>query len=144
MVVSGRQCCRQPRRLRGPTPSRSAACDLLDAGSFLRQPGCAAGGGTRRGRGAVGVIVGFGSLLAACAKQSPPPPPPPAAVATLQESKNSLTASNAVTATATVESINQKTRRVTLRQSDGERNRIRLGGDLEKPSTLRKGSRGHV
>jgi len=91
------------------------------------------------GRRAVGVIVGFGSLLAACAKQSPPLPPPPAAVATLQAGKNSLTASNTVTATATVKSINQKTRMVTLLRSDGEPIRFRVGDDVANLPQVRKG-----
>ena len=91
------------------------------------------------GRRAVGLIVGFGSLLAACATQSPPLPPPPAAVATLQEGKNSLTASNTVTATATVKSINQKTRMVTLLRSDGEPIRFRVGDDVTNLPQVRKG-----
>jgi hypothetical protein len=78
-------------------------------------------------------------LLAACAKLSPPPPPPPVAVATLQGGKDSLTGSSTVTSTARVESINQRTRTVTLRRSDGQRFRFKVGEDVTNLPQVRKG-----
>ena len=72
-------------------------------------------------RGRRGLIVmACGLSLTACAKRTPPPapPPPPVAMATLREGPNSLRASNAVSATATVQAINRQTRVVTLRRSE--------------------------
>jgi hypothetical protein len=91
------------------------------------------------GRRVVGIVVVCGLSLAACAKRSLPPPPPPVAVATLEEGKGSLTASNVVTATATVESINQRTRMVTLRRANGERIRFRVGDNVRNLPQVRRG-----
>ena len=52
-----------------------------------------------------------------CAKESPAPPPPP--VVAVEEAPGQAAA--AVTATATVLDVNQKTRVVTLMNSEGEK-----------------------
>ena len=94
-----------------------------------------------RGRRGLGMVVACGLSLAACARQSPPsaPPPPPVAVATLREGPNSLNASNVVSATATVQSINRQTRTVTLRRSDGRLIRFHVGDDVRNLPQVRKG-----
>ena len=94
-----------------------------------------------RGRRGLGMVVACGLSLAACARQSPPsaPPPPPVAVATLREGPNSLNASNVVSATATVQSINRQTRTVTLRRSDGHLIRFHVGDDVRNLPQVRKG-----
>ena len=94
-----------------------------------------------RGRRGLGMVVACGLSLAACARQSPPsaPPPPPVAVATLREGPNSLNASNVVSATATVQSINRQTRTVTLRRSDGRLIRFHVGDDVRNLPPVRKG-----
>src|SRR5262245_10818869 len=80
------------------------------------------------------------SVLGACAKQSPPPPPPPPpAVVTLTEGKDSLSGSRTVTTTAKVESIDQRTRMVTLRKADGDRLRFKVGEDVVNLPQVRKG-----
>ena len=98
------------------------------------------------GRRAVGLVIACGLSVAACAKHNPPPPPPPppAALATLHEGENSLSGSNVVTATATVEAINHKTRMVTLRRSDGERIRFHVGDEVRNLPQVRKGDRVNV
>jgi Cu/Ag efflux protein CusF len=60
-------------------------------------------------------------------------------MATLREGPNSLSASNTVSATATVEAINRKTRTVTLRRSDGELIRFHVGDDVRNLPQVRKG-----
>jgi Cu/Ag efflux protein CusF len=94
-----------------------------------------------RGRRGLGIVVACGLSLTACAKQSPAPapPPPPVAVATLREGPNSLSSSNAISATATVQSINRQTRMVTLRRSDGELIRFNVGDDVKNLPQVRKG-----
>ena len=99
-----------------------------------------------RGRRGLGIAVACGLSLTACAKPSPapPPPPPPVAAATLQAGPNSLTASSAVSATATVQSVNRKTRMVTLRGSDGQLIRFRVGDDVTNLPHVRKGDQVNV
>lgn len=95
-----------------------------------------------RGRRGLGIAVACGLSLTACAKQSPPaapPPPPPVAAATLRQGPNSLTASSAVSATATVKSINRQTGMVTLQRSDGQLIRFRVGDDVTNLPQVRKG-----
>ena len=91
------------------------------------------------GRRVVGIIVACGLSLAACAKKSVPPPPPPVAVATLQEGQGALTASNIVSASARVESINQRTRMVTLRRANGERLRFQVSDEVRNLPQVRRG-----
>ena len=93
-----------------------------------------------RGRRGLGIVVACGLSLTACAKQSPATAqPPPVAVATLREGPNSLSSSNAISATATVQSINRQTRMVTLRRSDGELIRFNVGDDVKNLPQVRKG-----
>jgi hypothetical protein len=94
------------------------------------------------GRRAVGIVVACGLSLAACAK--PKPPPPPVAVASIQEGKNSITSTNVVSATATVVSINHRTRMVTLLRSDGQRVRFRVSDEVRNLSQVRRGDQVNV
>jgi hypothetical protein len=96
------------------------------------------------GRRAVGILVACGVSLSACAKHRVPPPPPPVAVTSFQEGKNSLTGSNVITATATVQSINHRTRMVTLRRSDGERIRFHVGDEVRNLSQVRRGDQVNI
>jgi Cu/Ag efflux protein CusF len=97
-----------------------------------------------RGLRAVGIVGACGLLITACARQRAPLPPPPEAVATLREGNNSLTSSNVLTATATVEAINRKTRTVTLRRADGTRIRVHVGADVRNLPQVRKGDQVNV
>jgi Cu/Ag efflux protein CusF len=94
-----------------------------------------------RGRRGLGIVVACGLSLTACAKRSPPPapPPPPVAMATLSGGPNSLSSSNTISATATVQSIDRRTRMVTLRRSDGELIRFNVGDDVRNLPQVRKG-----
>jgi len=94
------------------------------------------------GRRAVGIVVACGLSLAACAK--PKPPPPPVAVASIQEGKNSITSTNVVSATATVVSINHRTRMVTLLRSDGQRVRFRVSDEVKNLPEVKKGDQVNV
>ena len=96
------------------------------------------------GRRAVGILVACGVSLAACAKHRVPTPPPPVAVQTVQEGKNSITGTNVITATATVQSINHRTRMVTLRRSDGERVRFHVGDEVQNLSQVRRGDQVNI
>jgi hypothetical protein len=69
-----------------------------------------------------------------CAKEVPPPPPPTVAV---EEGPGEAAA--LVTATATVEAVDQKTRMVTLRTADGEQIRFRAGENVRNLAQVRKG-----
>jgi Cu/Ag efflux protein CusF len=95
------------------------------------------------GRHAVGIAVACGLWLSACAKHTPPPPPP-VAVASVEEGKNSITATNVVSATATVVSINHKTRMVTLLKSNSERVRFRVSDEVRNLSQVRRGDQVNV
>ncbi len=57
----------------------------------------------------------------------------------VSESSGPGTASAAVTATATVESVDQKTRMVTLRTADGELKTIKVGDEVRNLPQVRKG-----
>jgi Cu/Ag efflux protein CusF len=94
------------------------------------------------GRRAVGIVVACGLSLAACAK--PKPPPPPVALASIQEGKNSITSTNVVSATATVVSINHRTRMVTLLRSDGQRVRFRVSDEVKNLPQVKKGDQVNV
>lgn len=96
------------------------------------------------GRRAVGILVACGVSLAACAKHRVPTPPPPVAVQSVQEGKNSITGTNVITATATVQSINHRTRMVTLRRSDGERVRFHVGDEVQNLSQVRRGDQVNI
>lgn len=57
----------------------------------------------------------------------------------VSQSSGPGTASNAITATATVESVDQKTRVVTLRTADGELKTITVGDEVRNLPQVRKG-----
>jgi Cu/Ag efflux protein CusF len=66
------------------------------------------------------------------------------AVQTVQEGKDSITGTNVITATATVQSINHRTRMVTLRRSDGERVRFHVGDEVRNLSQVRRGDQVNI
>jgi Cu/Ag efflux protein CusF len=90
------------------------------------------------GHRAVGMVVVAGVALAGCARRVPAPPPPTAAV-TLKQGGGKLSAGAVVTATAVVESIDQKSRMVTLKRSDGERVRFRVSDEVKNLAQVKRG-----
>ena len=83
------------------------------------------------------VVVALGGVTAlGCAKNKPAAAGPGV---TVSESSGPDSASRAVTATATVEDVDQKTREVTLRTADGELKRIHVGDEVRNLPQVRKG-----
>lgn len=92
------------------------------------------------------LIVGFAayaSLLAGCAakKPAPPPEPPLAAGATASPAPvlSGKLDEQTVTAAATVQKIDQKTRHVTLKRLDGTKFTIVAGPDVRNLQQVKKG-----
>lgn len=82
-------------------------------------------------------VVALCSLAAlGCAKQKAAAPSPGVSVS---ESSGPDSASRAITATATVEDVDQKNRVVTLRTADGEVKRIQVGDEVRNLPQVRKG-----
>src|SRR5262245_51773077 len=75
--------------------------------------------------------------LVACAKTQPPPPP--VVAADVQEAPGKLSAQQAVTVTATVKDIDQKSRVVTLLGPDGQEIVFRAGPDVRNLAQVKRG-----
>jgi hypothetical protein len=75
------------------------------------------------------------AVLGCAAKESPPPPPPQSAV--VQSGPGSVAAM--ATTTATVDAIDHKTRKVTLRTSEGEKVSFVAGDEVRNLDQVRKG-----
>lgn len=87
--------------------------------------------------GVLAATIAFsGVAMIGCAKDKEAVPGPAVAV-TQSESRNE--ASQAVTATATVEAVDQKNRIVTLRTADGELKQIKVGDEVRNLPQVRKG-----
>lgn len=78
-------------------------------------------------------------VLSACAKQSPPPPSVAVAAEAGETKGGGLQASDAVRVTATVEAIDQKTRKVTLLKPDGQRSTFTAGPEVRNLAQVKKG-----
>src|SRR5262245_58288245 len=91
-----------------------------------------------RGRRLVECLVLCGLAASACGLRTPTPPPPVAAVG-VSERKGGVTVSDVVTASATVEAIDQKSRMVTLKRADGERVRFRVSDEVKNLAQVKKG-----
>ena len=72
-----------------------------------------------------------------CAKNQEATAPPPSVDVT--QSSGPGEASQAITATATVEDVDQKNRLVTLRTADGERKTIKVGDEVRNLPQVKKG-----
>ena len=83
------------------------------------------------------------SALVGCAAKKPEPPPTPPPAAHAATSSGSVLSGKldeqTVTATATVEKINQKTRHVTLKRSDGVEETIVAGPEVRNLKQVKKG-----
>jgi hypothetical protein len=77
-----------------------------------------------------------GALGCAKSKEATPAPGPSVGVT---QSAGPGEASQAVTATATVEDVDQKNRLVTLRTADGERKQIKVGDEVRNLPQVKKG-----
>lgn len=87
---------------------------------------------------AVSVAIACGVAVAACNRRTPDPAPPTAKVS-ITEGKGVITATGVVTAQATVEAIDQRSRMVTLRRSNGERLRFRVSDDVKNLAQVKRG-----
>jgi Cu/Ag efflux protein CusF len=76
--------------------------------------------------------------LAACASKTTPPPAPVVA-SDVQESPGKLSAQQAVTVTATVKDIDQKTRMVTLLGPDGQEIEFRADDEVRNLAQVKRG-----
>jgi Cu/Ag efflux protein CusF len=92
---------------------------------------------------AVGAAILGALALAGCAQTSSAPPPPEMA-AGVKEGKRTLSASDLVTASAVVEGIDQKSRMVTLKESDGQRLRFKVSDDVKNLQQVKKGDQVNV
>jgi hypothetical protein len=81
-------------------------------------------------------LVSCASVAAGCASSDPAPAPPPT---TIVESSSPTSAAALATTTATVEAVDQKTRKVTLRTAEGERVSFVAGDDVRNLAQVRKG-----
>ena len=84
----------------------------------------------------VAVVSLCGVAMVGCAKSREAAPGPGI---TVSEAAGPGSASRAVTATATVEDVDQDRREVTLRTADGEQKRIRVGDEVRNLPQVRKG-----
>jgi Cu/Ag efflux protein CusF len=75
--------------------------------------------------------------LAACAKTTPPPPP--VVASDVQEAPGKLSAQQAVTVTATVKAIDQKSRVVTLLGPDGQEIVFRASDEIRNLAQVKRG-----
>jgi Cu/Ag efflux protein CusF len=82
--------------------------------------------------------------LAACGWSVPVPWPATVWSTSAQEGKGRLSASDAVTATATVEAVDPKGRMITLRRPDGQRLRFRVSDDVKNLPQVKKGDEVNV
>lgn len=76
------------------------------------------------------------TTLVACAKTVPPPPSETVAAA---ETRDGVVVAEKLTVTAVVDRINQQTRMITLRGSDGEKKTFRVGDDVQNLPQVRTG-----
>jgi Cu/Ag efflux protein CusF len=76
--------------------------------------------------------------LVACASKTPPPPAP-VVTSNVQEAPGRLTAQQAVTVTATVKDIDQKTRVVTLLGPDGQDIVFRASDEVRNLAQVKRG-----
>lgn len=79
------------------------------------------------------------SALLACGRGSVDAPPPPAVTAGMEEEPGKVRAEQAVTASATVQAVDLKTREVTLVRSDGEEILFEAGPDVRNLDQVRRG-----
>jgi Cu/Ag efflux protein CusF len=86
---------------------------------------------------AVGMIVAAGIAVAGCARRTPVPPP--VAGGALKQGGGKPRDGAVVTATATVESIDPKSRMVTLKRRDGGRVRFRVSDDVQNLGQVKRG-----
>lgn len=86
-----------------------------------------------------GIVIACGMIVLGCAKKVPLPPPPVAVTSLTEGQKGGITATNVVTASATVKSINHRTRMVTLLRSDGQRVRFRVSDEVQNLSQVKRG-----
>lgn len=87
----------------------------------------------------MGMLAGLG--LAACSSRhdTTTAPAPPVAAAAPTPVVAGVVAENAVTATSTVESVDQKTRTVTLRGPDGKLVTVHAGDQVKNLAQVKKG-----
>jgi hypothetical protein len=78
-------------------------------------------------------------LLAACGPKIEAPPPPVVAQTERQDSPDRLQRSNAVQVTAVVTRIDQRSRVVTLKMSDGTEQTITVGPEVRNLAQVRRG-----
>src|SRR5262249_6498898 len=90
-----------------------------------------------------GALRGGGTRMRAGAPTGPAPRPPIRAASASQR-KGTLTASDVVSATATVEAIDQKSRMITLRRADGQRLRFRVSDQVKNLPQVKKGDQVNV
>ena len=90
----------------------------------------------------IGMVLAVGALAGCAGEKTPAPaqqaPPPPQAAAPAPLPGGTID-SEQLTATATVASINQKTRHVTLRRPDGTKFTIIAGPEVHNLKQVKKG-----
>jgi len=78
-------------------------------------------------------------VLGACTPKVQTPPPPTVAVREVQPSPDRLKQSAAVQVTATVVSVDQRRRRVTLKNAAGQTRTISVGPEVQNLAQVRRG-----
>lgn len=85
-------------------------------------------------------VLASGVALQACAaKKEVPPPPPPTVSVSESQTPQGGEVQQTVTATAAVQKIDQKTRMVTLKGSDGQTKTIHVSDDVKNLDQVKKG-----
>lgn len=81
----------------------------------------------------------MGALVGCTEKAKPAPPPPPTTKSERIEGKEQVEERTLTTVTATVVSVDQKTREVTLRGHDGKTETIKVGEEVRNLPQVHKG-----
>ena len=85
-------------------------------------------------------VLTSGVALSACAAKQPVPPPPPPTVSVSQsQTPQGGEIQQTITATAAVTKINQKTRMVTLKGSDGQTKTIHVSDEVKNLAQVKRG-----
>lgn len=85
-------------------------------------------------------VLTSGVALSACAAKQPVPPPPPPTVSVSQsQTPQGGEIQQTITATAAVTKIDQKTRMVTLKGSDGQTKTIHVSDEVKNLAQVKRG-----
>ena len=85
------------------------------------------------------VLLGLGLLTPACKTNDSSNPPPPEVTTSLKNEPGNVVSEDVVTMSAIVEDIDHATRKVTLRNSDGQKTTFRVSEAARNLSQVQKG-----